>query len=246
MHPDPVLAQTGELPTHIAIIMDGNGRWAKARGLARVAGHRKGADAVRTVVRACGEIGIDYLTLFAFSSENWSRPADEVSDLMGLLRLYLRRELADLHANDVRLRVMGDRARLDKDIVDLIEDAEAKTADNAGLNLIIALNYGARDEIVHAARMLAAKAVAGRIAVAEIDEAAVADALYMGDVPDPDLIIRTSGEQRLSNFMLWQAAYAELIFVPTPWPSFSREDLEQVIDEYRGRERRFGGLGQTG
>ncbi|WP_343864092.1 isoprenyl transferase [Caenispirillum bisanense] len=229
-------------PVHVAIIMDGNGRWAKARSLPRTAGHRQGAKAVRRVVRAAGELGIGYLTLFAFSSENWRRPDDEVSELRGLLRLYLRNEIAELHANGVRLRVIGDRDRFGPETVRLIEDAEARTRANAGLQLTIALSYGGRAEIVAAARRLAEEARAGRIDPAAIDEAAVAGRLFTADIPDPDLLIRTSGEQRVSNFLLWQIAYAEMVFTDTLWPDFTRVELEAAVAAFHGRERRYGGV----
>lgn len=225
---------------HVAIIMDGNGRWAKARGLPRTAGHKKGVDAVRRVISAARELGVRYLTLFGFSSENWRRPADEVSDLMHLLRFYLRSELAELHRNGVRLRIIGDRNRLAPDIVQLIEGAENHTGDNAGLTVMVALSYGARQEIVDAARRLATEAAAGTLDPATIDEAAFTGRLYAPDIPDPDLIIRTSGEKRISNFLLWQAAYAEFLFVDTLWPDFQKSDLEAALDEYHRRERRFG------
>jgi undecaprenyl diphosphate synthase len=227
-------------PVHVAIIMDGNGRWATARGLPRVAGHRRGADAVRRTITAAGELGVRYLTLYGFSSENWKRPAEEVDDLMGLLRHYLRGEIAELHRNGVRLRVIGDRGRLAPDIVALIENAEAMTKDNAALNLTVALSYGSRGEIASAARAIARRAAAGEIDPREVDEAMVARELWTADIPDPDLIIRTSGEKRLSNFLLWQSAYAELVFVDTLWPDFSKEDLLAAIGEFQRRERRYG------
>jgi undecaprenyl diphosphate synthase len=228
---------------HVAIIMDGNGRWAKARGLPRVAGHRRGADAVRRVIRGAGELGIPMLTLFAFSTENWTRPADEVSDLMGLLRHYLRNELEELSRNGARLRVIGDRGRLARDIVTDIADAETRTHANTRIEVNICINYGARDEILQAARNLARKVAAGELAPERIDEALFERALLTAGMPDPDLLIRTSGEQRISNFMLWQCAYAELVFVDTLWPDFSKEHLEQAIAEFRRRERRYGGVG---
>jgi undecaprenyl diphosphate synthase len=228
------------LPRHIAIIMDGNGRWAKARGLPRIAGHRRGAEALRRTLTAAGELGIPYLTLFGFSSENWKRPLSEVDDLMGLLRHYLRGEIAELHRNGVRLRVIGERARLAPDIVTLIANAEALTRDNTGVNLTIALSYGGRAEIIAAVRTLAAKATAGEICPEAIDEGMIARHLFTADIPDPDLLIRTSGEQRISNFLLWQCAYAELVFTKTLWPDFGRDDLEQAIADYGGRERRYG------
>jgi undecaprenyl diphosphate synthase len=228
------------LPRHIAIIMDGNGRWAQARGLPRIAGHRRGAEAVRRTLSAAGELGIPYLTLFGFSSENWKRPLSEVDDLMGLLRHYLRGEIAELHRNGVRLRVIGERARLAPDIVTLIANAEALTCDNSGVNLTIALSYGGRAEIIAAMRALAAKSATGEIRPEAIDEAMIAAHLFTADIPDPDLLIRTSGEQRISNFLLWQCAYAELVFTKTLWPDFGRDDLERAIADYGGRERRYG------
>jgi undecaprenyl diphosphate synthase len=228
------------LPRHIAIIMDGNGRWAQARGLPRIAGHRRGAEAVRRTVTAAGDLGIPYLTLFGFSSENWKRPLAEVDDLMGLLRHYLRGEIAELHRNGVRLRVIGDLGRLAPDIVTLITNAEALTRDNSGVNLTIALSYGGRAEIVAAVRALAVKAAAGDLPAETIDEAVISRHLFTADIPDPDLLIRTSGEQRISNFLLWQCAYSELVFTKTLWPDFGQADLEQAIADYGGRERRYG------
>ena len=227
-------------PRHIAIIMDGNGRWAQARGLPRVAGHRRGAEAVRRTVTAAGELGIPYLTLFGFSSENWKRPLEEVDDLMGLLRHYLRGEIAELHRNGVRLRVIGERGRLASDIVTLIDNAEELTRDNCGVNLTIALSYGGRAEIIAVMRMLAVQAAAGRLPPDAIDEAVISQHLFTADIPDPDLLIRTSGEQRISNFLLWQCAYAELVFTKTLWPDFGRADLERAIADFGGRDRRYG------
>jgi undecaprenyl diphosphate synthase len=228
------------LPRHIAIIMDGNGRWAQARGLPRVAGHRRGAEAVRRTVTAAAELGIPYLTLFGFSSENWKRPLEEVDDLMGLLRHYLRGEIAELHRNGVRLRVIGELARLAPDIVTLIANAEALTRDNGGVNLTIALSYGGRAEIIAAVRALVDKARSGELSPEMIDEAVISRHLLTADLPDPDLLIRTSGEQRISNFLLWQCAYSELVFTKTLWPDFGQADLEQAIADYGGRERRYG------
>jgi undecaprenyl diphosphate synthase len=230
----------GSLPRHIAIIMDGNGRWAQARGLPRIAGHRRGAEAVRRTLTAAAEIGIPYLTLFGFSSENWKRPLNEVDDLMGLLRHYLRGEIAELHGNGVRLRVIGEKSRLAPDIVAMIDNAEKLTAANTGINLTIALSYGGRAEIAAAARKIAAAAKSGAVSLDAIDEDLIARHLFTADLPDPDLLIRTSGEQRISNFMLWQCAYAELVFTKTLWPDFGRADLEQAITDYRCRERRYG------
>jgi undecaprenyl diphosphate synthase len=230
-------------PIHVAIIMDGNGRWAKARGLPRIAGHKRGAEAVREVVRAAGDLGVGYLTLFGFSSENWKRPLAEVQDLMGLLRIYLRSEVAELHRNGVRFRVVGDRARLAPDTIALIEEAEALTAGNSGLALTLALSYGGRQEIVHAAKRLAQDVKDGKIDPAAIDEETFSARLFTVDIPDPDLVIRTSGEMRISNFLLWQSAYAEFAFPDVLWPDFARHHLEQALDDFQGRERRWGGIG---
>ena len=228
------------LPRPIAIIMDGNGRWARSRGLPRIAGHRRGAEAVRRTVTAAGELGIPYLTLFGFSSENWKRPLGEVDDLMGLLRHYLRGEIAELHRNGVRLRVIGEIGRLSPDLITLIANAEALTRDNRAINLTVALSYGGRAEIVAAARAIALKVAEGSLSVEAVDEHLIAGHLFTADLPDPDLLIRTSGEQRISNFLLWQCAYAELVFTKTLWPDFGRSDLEQAIADYCGRERRYG------
>jgi undecaprenyl diphosphate synthase len=227
-------------PVHVAIIMDGNGRWAKSRGMPRVAGHRQGADAVRRTVCGAIELGISYLTLFGFSSENWKRPLSEVDDLMGLLRHYLQAEIAELHANGVCLKVIGDRSRLAADIVALIESGESVTAANQGLHLTIALSYGSRQEITAAARVLACEVAKGRLRPEDIDEALFERHLATADLPDPDLLIRTSGEQRLSNFLLWQNAYSELVFIDTLWPDFDRADLEWAVREYQQRDRRYG------
>ncbi len=228
------------LPRHIAIIMDGNGRWARARGLPRIAGHRSGAEAVRRTVSAAGELGIPYLTLFGFSSENWKRPSAEVQDLMVLLRHYLRREIAELQRNGVRLKVIGQLTRLAPDIVGMISHAETLTRENSRITLTIALSYGGRAEIVAAVQAIAAEVARGSLAAEDVDEDCLAKHLFTADIPDPDLLIRTSGEQRISNFLLWQCAYSELVFTKTLWPDFSRRDLEQAIDEYCGRERRYG------
>jgi len=236
-------SRRGSVPAHVAIIMDGNGRWAQRRGLPRTAGHRRGADAARIAVRAAAAHGVRYPPLYGLSSENWKRPADEVEELMGLLRFYLRSEIADLHKEGIRLRVIGDRSRLAPDIVNLIEDAERLTANNATLTLLIALSYGSRAEIANAARQLAEDAVAGRIRPYEIDEATLAGRLFTVGVPDPDLLIRTSGEQRISNFLLWQLAYTEFVFLDTLWPDFSEKDFARAIKEYHGRDRRYGATG---
>ena len=229
-------------PAHIAIIMDGNGRWAKARGLPRAAGHRAGVEALRRTVRAAGDLGIEWLTVYAFSSENWSRPKAEVSDLMGLLKLFIRRDLAEIHQAGVRVRMIGERASLAPDIRALVEEAETLTMANTAMNLVIAFNYGARDEIARAATAIAEAACVGTLDPAEITPEAFGQFLDTRLIPDPDLIVRTSGEQRLSNFLLWQAAYSELVFLPCYWPDFGRAELEQAIESFAARERRFGGV----
>lgn len=231
-----------EAPRHVAIIMDGNGRWASARGLPRAEGHRRGVEALRRTVRAAGELGISVLTIFSFSAENWSRPASEIRDLMGLLRRFIRHDLAELHQNNVRVRIIGEREGLDADIGRLLTEAEELTRANDGLTLVVAFNYGARQEIARAARRIAEEVAAGRLAPSAVTADSISRHLDAADLPDPDLIIRTSGEQRLSNFLLWQAAYSELVFVPTYWPDFDRAALEAAILEYQRRERRFGGL----
>jgi undecaprenyl diphosphate synthase len=233
----------GKAPRHVAIIMDGNGRWAQARGLPRYEGHRRGVEAVRRAVRAASEIGVSFLTLYSFSTENWSRPPDEVSLLMGLLKRFIRNDLAELHANDVRVRVIGRRDGLADDIAALLNEAEELTRHNRGLTLAVAFNYGGRQEIAEAARRLAAMAAAGELDPDAIGVEHVARALPSCDIPDPDLIIRTSGEQRLSNFLLWQAAYAEFVFLPLHWPDFDRAAFESALDEYYTRDRRYGGRG---
>jgi len=232
-------------PRHVAIIMDGNGRWANARGLPRTLGHRQGAEAVRRCVAGALEIGIPFLTLFGFSSENWRRSSSEVQDLMGLLRRYLQSEIAEFHKNGIRLRVIGDRGRLPPDIVRLIADAEQRTSENEALDLVMAISYGGRQEIASAARQLAAAVAAGDLSPEDIDEDSFAACLLTAGIPDPDLVIRTSGEQRLSNFLLWQAAYSELIFVDKLWPDFEKSDLEAAVAEFRRRERRYGAAAES-
>ena len=227
-------AGSGNVPRHVAIIMDGNGRWAKARGLPRAAGHRAGAEAARAVLRAAGEAGVECLTLYAFSSENWRRPAQEISELTGLLRFYIGRELDSLHKEGIRLRILGDHNAFEADVAQMIDRAVARTAGNTRMTLAIALNYGARTEIVRAAQKAAA--------AGEVDEAAIEAALDTSDLPPLDLLIRTSGEHRLSNFLLWQAAYAELLFVDTLWPDFDGDALRAALAAYSRRERRYGGL----
>jgi len=230
------------VPRHLAIIMDGNGRWAQARGLPRIEGHRRGVERVKECVRASAEIGIQYLTLFSFSSENWRRPQDEVDALMNLIKRFIRQELAELHENNVRLRVIGTSDRVDAEITTMIADAHALTAENTGLQLTVAFNYGARDEIARAARQLAQDVARGAIRPENVDMAALEERLDTNGLPDPDLLIRTSGEVRLSNFLLWQLAYAELMFVEDYWPDFDREAMIRTISAYQTRERRFGGL----
>lgn len=223
--------------------MDGNGRWARAKGLPRIAGHRQGAQAVRVAVSSALELGISYLTLYGFSIENWKRPASEIADLMGLLRLYLREEIEQLNEHGVRMNFIGERNRLPDDIIALITDIEEETARNTALNLTMALSYGARQEITAAARVLARQAATGKLDPDDIDEELFAGRLETAGIPDPDLVIRTSGEKRVSNFLLWQLAYAELVFIDTLWPDFSKADLEEAVNEFHRRERRYGATG---
>jgi undecaprenyl diphosphate synthase len=239
------LPQPPAPPVHVAIIMDGNGRWAKARGMPRLVGHKRGVESVRDAVKSAQLLGVRYLTLYGFSSENWRRPEAEVKDLMGLLRLYLRSEIAELHREGVRLRIIGQRTRLSDDIRALIDNGERLTAGNHTLTLTIALSYGGRDEIAYAAKCIAEAVKAGTLDPSDIDEETFSRHLFTGDMPDPDLLIRTSGEKRISNFLLWQCAYAELVFIDKHWPDFSRDDLESAIREYHGRERRFGASAGT-
>ena len=227
--------------SHVAIIMDGNGRWAQARGLPRFEGHRRGVEALRKAVRAAIEFGVAYLTIYSFSTENWTRPPEEVAMLMGLLKRFIRNDLAELHANDVRVRVIGRRTGLPSDIGALLVEAEELTKANAGLTLVVAFNYGGRQEIVEAARSLARLAAAGALDPSSIDTCALEAQLDTSGIPDPDLIIRTSGEQRLSNFLLWQAAYAEFVFLPIHWPDFDKSSFQFALDEFSARERRYGG-----
>jgi undecaprenyl diphosphate synthase len=228
---------------HVAIIMDGNRRWARARGMPPVFGHQRGAEAVRSTVEGCRERNIRYLTLFAFSSENWRRPASEVNELMNLLRFYLRREINELARNGVRLLFLGERDVMAGDIAEMMAEAERRTRQNTALTLTIALNYGSRREIARAARQIAERAVAGELDCASVDEDLFGQALNTLGLPDPDLLIRTSGEQRLSNFMLWQLAYTELVFLPVHWPEFDARHLGEAIAEFRRRERRYGASG---
>lgn len=230
-------------PHHVAIIMDGNGRWASKRGLPRTEGHRRGVQSVRDCVAAAIELGISYLTLYTFSSENWRRPFSEISDLMGLLKAFIKRDLAELHRNNVRIRMIGTDGRIDPEVLKLIKEAVNLTQDNTGLVLTAAFNYGSRDEIVRATCRLVAKAAAGEIDADAITEDDLAANLDTAGVPDPDLMIRTGGDKRISNFLLWQSAYTEFVFLDSYWPDFSKEMLARAVSEFQGRERRFGGLG---
>jgi undecaprenyl diphosphate synthase len=232
------------LPAHIAIVMDGNGRWAEARGEARAAGHRAGIEPVRRVIRECARLGVQALTLFAFSSENWRRPETEVATLMGLFMEALDREVEELHANGVRLRVIGNRQRLSVRLQQRIAEAEALTASNGGLRLQVAVSYGGRWDLVEAARRLAARAASGALQPSAIDEAALAAELQLADLPDPDLFIRTGGDHRVSNFLLWNIAYAELFFTDVLWPQFDETVLAEAIADFASRERRFGRTGR--
>lgn len=237
------LPDTPTPPTHVGIIMDGNGRWAQFRGMPRIAGHRRGVESVRGAVSTAVELGIQYLTLYGFSIENWKRPMAEVTALMGLLRLYLRQEIDELNEKGVRIRFIGERKRLAPDIVKLINESEKRTETNTALNLVVALSYGARQEITAAARQLAQKVLAGELMLDDIDERLMSQNLATAGIPDLDLVIRTSGEKRVSNFLLWQLAYAELIFIDTLWPDFSSRDLEEAVNEFHRRERRYGATG---
>ncbi len=235
-------SRSAQTPSHVAIIMDGNGRWALARGLPRFEGHRRGVEAVRRAVRSAIEHDVQFLTIYSFSSENWSRPPEEVAMLMGLLKRFIRNDLAELNAHGVRVRVIGERDNLTPDIVALIVEAETLTANNRGLTLTVAFNYGARQEIVEAARRMAIDVRDGRLDAQSIDQNELAERLDTTGLPDPDLIIRTSGEMRLSNFLLWQAAYAELVFLPILWPDFDDAAFLSALDQYAARERRFGAV----
>jgi undecaprenyl diphosphate synthase len=228
-----IAAGTGKMPRHVAIIMDGNGRWAKKRMLPRAMGHKRGVETVRNIVRAAGELGLETLSLYAFSSENWKRPEDEISDLMGLMRDFIKSDLDEFAANNVRLKIIGNYKALAPDIVEMLEESIARTSQNSRTTLAVALNYGAQDEIVRAARAAAA--------MGEINAARIEANLDTADLPPLDLLIRTSGEQRLSNFMLWQAAYAELWFTETLWPDFNKDELAAALNEFARRERRYGG-----
>ncbi|MEL6967581.1 MAG: isoprenyl transferase [Pseudomonadota bacterium] len=230
------------VPEHVAIIMDGNGRWAQQRGLPRTAGHRKGVEAVRAAVRSAGALGIKTLTLFAFSSENWTRPVAEVSELMRLLKLFIRRDLADLHRENVRVSIIGARESVPNDILPLLEEAERLTKDNTSTRLVIAFNYGGRDEITRAAQTLATRVANGALCPSDITAELLSATLDTADWTDPDLIIRTSGERRLSNFLLWQAAYSEFVFLDCMWPEFDRAQFERALADFYARDRRFGAV----
>jgi undecaprenyl diphosphate synthase len=242
MHHDRSTSCSARTPAHVAIIMDGNGRWAQSRGLPRFEGHRRGVEAVRRVVRSAIECGVQFLTIYSFSSENWSRPPDEVAMLMGLLKRFIRDDLAELNANGVRVRIIGERDNLKPDIVGLIVEAETLTENNRGLTLTVAFNYGGRQEIFEAARRLAIDIRDGRLDARAIGPDELAERLDTAGLPDPDLIIRTSGEMRLSNFLLWQAAYAELVFLPILWPDFDDAAFLSALDQYAARQRRFGAV----
>lgn len=229
-------------PRHVAIIMDGNGRWATARSLPRLAGHKAGVETVRRMVRALAKRGISVLTLFAFSTENWTRPQSEISELMRLLRFFIRSDLAELHASNIRIRIIGERDNLQPDLLALLEEAESTTAANTGMSLAVAFNYGARQEIARAARGLAEKVASGQMKPADVTAESLGAELDTADLPDPDLIIRTSGEQRISNFLLWQAAYSEFVFLPVLWPDFDEVALDLALQDFAQRKRRFGGL----
>jgi undecaprenyl diphosphate synthase len=234
----PVMQSTGVTPQHVAIIMDGNGRWAQQHGLPRTMGHKKGAEVLRKLLVPCKEMGIKFLTLYAFSSENWGRPAEEVSDLMGLLQYYIEKEIALLHQHHIRLRVIGDLSLVSKGMAQKIDKAMQETAQYTDLTLVIALSYGSRQEITHAVRQM----ILAGIPAEKIDEGSITQHLYTKDTPDPDLLIRTGGEQRLSNFLLWQSAYTEFYFTPILWPDFDAAHLQTAVAEFVGRERRFGNI----
>jgi undecaprenyl diphosphate synthase len=241
---EPKSAAISNIPRHIAVIMDGNGRWARKRSLPRHAGHRSGVKSVRDIVRNSARRGVEYLTLFAFSSENWRRPEEEVGMLMSLFLEALRREVAELHKNNVRLRFIGERERLDSKLIEKISKAEALTAENTGLRLQVAVAYGGRWDIVEAARSVASKVASGEIAADSVDEASFAAELQLGAIPDPDLLIRTGGEQRISNFLLWNLAYAELWFSDVLWPDFGEAEFESALAYYSQRQRRYGHTGE--
>lgn len=230
------------IPTHVAIILDGNGRWAKSKGMPRNYGHTQGAKNVEVICEEAWNMGIKYLTVYAFSTENWNRPANEVAALMKLLRNYMKNCVKTAHKKRMRVRVIGDKSRLDEDIQQSIEELEYETRNNDGLNFQIAINYGSRDEMLRAMRHMLADCKAGKLDAQQLDEEVFASYLDTCDIPDPDLLIRTSGEQRISNYLLWQIAYSELYFCPVPWPDFSKKELEKAIEDYNRRDRRYGGI----
>jgi undecaprenyl diphosphate synthase len=234
-----------QVPAHVGLIMDGNGRWAASRGLPRFEGHRRGVEALRRSVKSAIELGISVLTVYSFSTENWNRPLEEVSFLMGLLKRFIRNDLAELHQNNVRVKIIGVRKGIGDDIASLLDEAEALTAANTGLTLVVAFNYGSRLEITNACRALASEVASGRLAPEAITEDLISSYLDTAGLPDPDLIIRTSGEQRLSNFLMWQAAYAEFVFLPIHWPDFDKAAFEAALREFSSRDRRFGGLAEA-
>lgn len=238
------LPLTQPLPRHVAIIMDGNGRWAIKRGLPRIVGHRQGVESVRKTIEAAVRIGIPCLTVFSFSSENWTRPEEEINELMGLLRRFIQRDLAELHSQNIKIKIIGTGDRIDPDIANLILEAEELTQFNDGLQLVVAFNYGARDEITRAVIKIATKVQGGQLLPEDITQDVISDNLDTAGIPDPDLLIRTSGEARLSNFLLWQCAYTEFVFTDVYWPDFGYEAFEEAIREYQKRDRRFGGLGK--
>ena len=237
-----MLTRPPAVPRHVAIIMDGNGRWAARRGLPRSAGHKAGVDALRRAVRAAADFGIEYLTIYSFSSENWSRPEAEVSFLLDLLRRFIRQDVAELHHSGVKIRVVGGRNDLEPGMVCLLDDAERLTRENSKLNLIVAFNYGSRQEISRAVSAIAEKIAKGEISASDISPELIAENLDTAGIPDPDLLIRTGGEQRISNFLLWQCAYTEFVFVDEFWPDFTHEIFARALDEFRSRDRRFGGI----
>jgi len=234
------------VPSHIAIIMDGNGRWAKKRGLPRIMGHREGAKSVRVITETCTEIGVKYVTFYAFSTENWKRPADEVKFLMGMLDTYLKQERKTIMKNNIRFNVIGDIKKLPKNVIAKINALKKESSKNTGLTMTLALNYGSRDEITKAVRKIADKVKKGKIKLSEISEEMIGENLYTSDMPDPDLMIRTSGEMRISNYLLWQLAYSELYITPVLWPDFRKRELLTAIEEYNRRDRRFGGINTNG
>ena len=240
LSPEAAALDPERLPRHVAIIMDGNGRWAKKKLLNRIKGHEKGADAVRAAVKTCRKIGISYLTLYAFSTENWQRPRMEVDALMTLLKKFLQTEAEELRANNIRLHTIGETDRLPDDVRQSLDHVLSQTRHNDGLHLVLALSYGGRSEIIHAVHEIVSEVEAGRLSPATIDEALLAGKLFTRDIPDPDLLIRTSGELRLSNFLLWQLAYAEFHFTPTLWPDFGEDEFIRILAEYQRRERRYG------